>query len=227
MSKYSSPHILRSWLPSLLGEGLGERLFFLSLLLFLSLPSQAQRLRFGFKGGIDVATMSLNSDVLKADNRLGFFIGPTLTSDVPFTGFGFDASVLYNQREAKVSDAFTSDNLKQKQVIIPVNLRYSIGLGYTGNIFVAAGPQVGFTIGDDVQNLKEMIDQAYEWRLKKSNFSVNVGGGFTIEHIQVSANYNVGVGKTGDASFGGAWDAANDGWHGRYNAWQIAVAYLF
>lgn len=187
----------------------------------------AQHLRFGFKGGIDVATMSLNSDVLKADNRLGFFIGPTLTSDVPFTGFGFDASVLYNQREAKVSDAFTSDNLKQKQIVIPVNVRYSIGLGYTGNIFVAAGPQVGFTIGDDVQNLRQMMDQADEWRLKKSNFSVNVGGGFTLGHIQVSANYNVGVGKTGDASFGDAWDAARDGWNGRYNAWQIAVAYLF
>ena len=86
---------------------------------------------------------------------------------------------------------------------------------------------MGFTIGDDVQSLRQMMDQADEWRLKKSNFSVNVGGGFTLGHLQVSANYNVGVGKTGDASFGAAWDAARDGWNGRYNAWQIALAYLF
>lgn len=197
------------------------------LLLMLSISASAQRVRFGLKGGVDVATMSLNSDVLKSDNRLGFFVGPTLTSDIPLTGFGFDISVLYNQREAKVSDTFYSDNLKQKQIVIPLNARYSIGFGDEANIFVAAGPQVGFTIGDDVQTFNQYIDMAQEWRLKKSNFSVNVGGGFTIGHIQVSANYNVGVGKTGDANLSGAWDAVRDGWHGRYNAWQIALAYLF
>ena len=209
--KLSSPH---SWL--------------LLLLLMLSTPSMAQRVRFGFKGGVDVATMSLNRDVLKSDNRLGFFIGPTLTSDVPFTGLGFDISVLYNQREAKVYDEFhNTDNLKQKQVVIPLNARYSVALGDFANIFVSAGPQVGFTVGDDVQDLDEMIDRAQEWRLKKSNFSINVGGGFTVGHIQISANYNVGVGKTGDATWGDAWEAAKDGWNGRYNAWQIGVAYLF
>ncbi|MBR5656839.1 MAG: PorT family protein [Prevotella sp.] len=209
--KLSSPH---SWL--------------LLLLLMLTTPSMAQRVRFGFKGGVDVATMSLNRDVLKSDNRLGFFIGPTLTSDVPFTGLGFDISVLYNQREAKVYDEFhNTDNLKQKQVVIPLNARYSVALGDFANIFVSAGPQVGFTVGDDVQDLDEMIDRAQEWRLKKSNFSINVGGGFTVGHIQISANYNVGVGKTGDATWGDAWEAAKDGWNGRYNAWQIGVAYLF
>ena len=197
------------------------------LLLLLSGHSMAQQVRFGFKGGVDVATMSLNRDVLKSENRLGFFIGPTLTSDVPFTGLGFDISVLYNQREAKVTDGYYADNLKQKQVVIPLNARYSVALGDFANIFVFAGPQVGFNIGDDVQNLNEMIDLAQEWRLKKSNFSVNVGGGFTVGHIQITGNYNVGVGKTGDASLGDAWDAAKAGWNGRYNAWQLGVAYLF
>lgn len=189
--------------------------------------AQAQRVRFGVKGGIDVASMSLNSDVLKSENRIGFFVGPTLMSDIPLTGLGFDVSVLYNQREAKVKDASYSENLKQKQIVIPVNARYTIAFGNAANIFVNAGPQVGFTIGDDVQNLNQMIDRAQEWRLKRSTFSVNVGGGFTLGHLQLTANYNVGVGKTGDATLSGAWDAARDGWHGRYNAWQIGLAYLF
>ena len=191
---------------------------------FLMATAVAQHMRFGFKGGLDVATMSLNSDVLKADNRLGFFIGPTLTSDVPFTGFGFDASVLFNQREAKVSDAFSSDHLKQQQIVIPVNLRYSIGLGYTGNIFLAAGPQVGFTIGDDVQSLRQMMDQADEWRLKKSNFSVNLGAGaYLSEHFEIGFAYNIALGSTADVT----WKNATDDIKSKPKSWQISAAYYF
>jgi hypothetical protein len=119
------------------------------------------------------------------------------------------------------------DKLKTKQVIVPLNVRYTIGLSDMFSIFGYAGPQVAFRLGDGVQELADLRDEVAEWRLKDSNFSVNVGAGITIEHFQLSANYNVGVGKTGDVTWRDATQAASEGFKGNYNSWQISLAYFF
>jgi hypothetical protein len=119
------------------------------------------------------------------------------------------------------------DKLKTKQIIVPLNVRYTIGLSDALNIFGYAGPQVAFRIGDEVQTLTNLKDEVAEWRLKNSNFSVNVGLGITIESLQLSANYNVGVGKTGEVTWRNATHAATEGFKGNYNSWQISLAYFF
>ena len=51
-----------------------------------------------------------------------------------------------------------------------------------------------------------------------------------LSHLQVSANYNIACGKTGDVNLSGvAGDVLKDltSSDGRANAWQIAVAYYF
>ena len=175
--------------------------------------------------------MSLKNDVFNTDNRMGWFIGPTLKFST-LTGLGFDLSALYNQRETKI-DLYTVDNkqadaLKTKQVIVPLNVRYTIGLGDAANIFGFAGPQVAFRVGDESQSLTSLKDDATAWRLRDSNFSVNVGAGITLGHLQVAANYNVGVGKTGDITLQDATEAAVKGsYKGNYKAWQISLAYFF
>ncbi len=184
---------------------------------------------FGLKGGLNVTSMSFSKDVLDASNRAGFFIGPTVKFSLPVVGLGIDASALYDQREAKlkVNDQ-ESNALKQQAICIPVNLRYDIGLGSTASIYFFAGPQFGFNVGDKTQSL---VDNIADWKLKTSNFSVNLGlGVMVLSHLQVSANYNIACGKTGDVTVGSAISSAWDGLKasdGRANAWQIAVAYYF
>ncbi len=199
----------------------------------LLIPSPAQsKIRFGLKGGIDGAEMKLNSKLFSAENRLGFFLGPTLKFNLPLTGLGMDASLLYNHRSTRVVDSETENassekTLKSKRFILPVNLRYGFSFGESAEVFAFVGPQVGFHVGDNVQSLGEWKDEVAQWKLSSSNFSVNIGVGFSISHLQLTANYNVEVGRTGEVTFKDATSALADGFKGRYNSWQIAAAWFF
>lgn len=66
-------------------------------------PADAQ-IQFGVKGGVNLSSFSFSNDadMLDSKNRTGFFIGPTVNFTLPVVGLGVDASVLYDQREAKV-----------------------------------------------------------------------------------------------------------------------------
>ena len=174
--------------------------------------AQAQ-VQFGIKGGLNVTSMSLDKDKL--------------------LGLGIDASALYDQREAKIKGDgdekdITSARLKTQAINIPINLRYGVGLGSVANVFFFAGPQFGFNVGD---KNKSIFQDAAEWKLKSSNFSVNVGLGFTVlSHLQVSANYNIACGKTGDVTVSDAAGTALQemlGNSGKANAWQVGLAYYF
>ena len=185
----------------------------------VAIPAQAQ-FKFGLKGGLNITDMSFSSDVLESSNRAGFFIGPTVKFTLPIVGLGIDASALYDQREAKVKGS--DKKLKQQAINIPINLRYDIGLGSLAAIYLAAGPQFGFNIGDKHQTL---IEDVADWKLNTSNFSVNVGAGvMLLSHLQVGANYNIVCGKTGEVT---VFDGVKEVVRGRSNTWQISLAYYF
>lgn len=186
----------------------------------VAIPAQAQ-FKFGLKGGLNITDMSLSSDELfETSNRAGFFIGPTVKFTLPIVGLGIDASALYDQREAKVKGA--DSKLKQQAINIPINLRYDIGLGSLAAIYLAAGPQFGFNIGDKHQTL---IEDVADWNLNTSNFSVNVGAGvMLLSHLQVGANYNIVCGKTGEVT---VFDGVREVVRGRSNTWQVSLAYYF
>lgn len=201
----------------------------LLLSVLMALPSSAQ-VKFGLKGGLNVTDMSLSSEVFDASNRAGFFIGPTVKVSLPLTGLGIDASVLYDQRSAKIeNNVGETQTVKQQQVAIPINLRYGVGLGSLANVFLFAGPQVGFNVGDTNFDWRDTSNYA----LKKSNFSVNVGVGATLlTHLQLTANYNIACGKTADVTLVKAVDDAIGQTTGfksksRNNSWQIGLAYFF
>lgn len=185
----------------------------------VTIPAQAQ-FKFGLKGGLNLTDMSFSVDDVDVSNRAGFFIGPTAKFTLPIVGLGLDASVLYDQREAKLKG--TDDKIKQQAINIPINLRYDIGLGSLAAVYLAAGPQFGFNIGDKHQTLVEDVS---EWKLNDSNFSVNVGlGVMLLGHLQVGANYNIVCGKTGEVT---VIDGVEEAFRGRSNTWQISAAYYF
>ena len=200
-------------------------------MLFSTSSAQAQ-VKFGLKGGLNVTNMSLNSEVFDADNQTGFFIGPTVKFTLPIVGLGIDASALYDQRDAKITvednGASVESKIKNQSINIPINLRYGVGLGSTASVYLFAGPQFGFNVGDKNQSIFKDMG---EWRLKSSTFSVNVGlGVMLLSHLQISANYNIACGKTGETTVSSALgelaqSAAKK--RGRANAWQIGLAYYF
>ena len=160
-------------------------------------------------------------------NKAGFFAGVTVKFQLPIVGLGIDGAALYDQREGDIEVGTTTEKLKSQSIQVPINLRYEIGLGESANIFIFAGPQVGFNIGDKT---KDLWSDMAEWRLKTSNFSANVGLGFTLmSHLQLSANYNIALGTTGEVDFKSAVDKTWDTVKGdaKANSWQIALAYYF
>lgn len=191
----------------------------LAMSLLVSNTANAQ-IGFGIKGGLNVTSMSLDSKVFNTSNRAGWYIGPTVKFTLPLVGLGVDASALYDMKTAEVSDNTSEKTIKQQQIAIPVNLRYTIGLGSMANVFFFAGPQWGINIGD--KNFKWNSGSSYS--LKKSNFSINLGAGVTVlSHLQINANYNIALGKTADASIANGvkeYDSKN-------NYWQIGAAYYF
>lgn len=201
-----------------------------AIVMLLAATSAQAQIKFGLKGGLNVTDMSLSKEVFNADNQAGFFIGPTVKFSLPLIGLGIDASALYDQREAKVKGevgyeeiSIKERSMKSKYINIPINLRYGIGLGSVASLNFFAGPQFGFNVGKKHQ---ELVDDA-TWNLKSSAFSVNVGAGVTIaSHFELSANYNIACGRTGDVTFE---DTVNKVFkkHGRANAWQIGLAYYF
>ena len=164
-------------------------LIILLIELCISTSVKAQGVEFGIKAGLNVTDMKLSSDLFKTTNRAGGFIGPTVKFTLPIVGLGVDVSALYDFRQAKVTDPTSQEEtVKQQQIAIPVNFRYSIGLGSMANAFLFAGPQWGINIGE--KDFRWTKGSSYS--LKNSNFSVNAGLGITLmNHLKISANYNI------------------------------------
>ena len=180
------------------------------LCLFMAVPSQAQ-IKFGLKGGLDISKL----DTKVSDNTTGFFVGPMVDVTLPIIGLGIDVAALYSQSGIDVNNKSSE---KLKSVEIPVNLKWTLGLGSTFGVFIAAGPQFGFSINDGWKQLMEESN--------KSFVSVNVGAGLKLlRHLQVGVNYNIGASKLGDMIVDSSEGKLRSGI--RKNSWQVSLAYMF
>jgi len=189
--------------------------------LMTAVPAKAE-VKFGLKGGLNLTSISLDANAISKSNQAGFFIGPTFKFTIPIVGLGFDASALYDQRKGSIGVNGNETSIKEQSIQIPINVRYAIGLGSTASIYFFAGPQFGFNVGD-----KDIKTDVGNWTFKSSNISANVGLGLMLlRHLQISANYNFGLGKTGELEqdIPGAIKSIDDG---KLNAWQIGLTYFF
>lgn len=181
------------------------------------IPAKAG-INFGIKGGYNITNFSFSEDVIAKDNQQGFFIGPSLKIGIPVLPIGFEIAALYDQRDAKLE----GEKISQKSINIPINVRYELGLGDMAGIYVAAGPQFGFNIGDK----KFSFSNANDYEMKDSNLSLNLGAGIRlVSHLEIGFNYNIALGKTGE--FNEVDGAKNLVGNGKANSWQISAAYYF
>ena len=176
----------------------------------------SEHFRFGVKAGVNVSKVSLESDAFKADNRLGYFVGPIMYMKLPIPGLGLNLSALYSHQEAKVSDS----SVKHNTLDIPLNVRYALPLTEDSNIFVEAGPQIAFTLGD-----KAFKEVEYFGKFKDSALSANIGFGFSIDHMQAVIGYNIPLGKTGD--FNSQYFEKVFHTTCKEKCWQVSLAYFF
>ena len=189
----------------------------------MAMGAQAQNVKFGITGGADVQDLKFDNSVLDTENKVGWFVGPTLQVSLPIGGLGFDISGFYDQKETKVG----GESIKQQSILVPVNARLKLGIGSEAGLYVAAGPQFAFNVGsDEFKWNKDGVENTFQ--LKKSAFSVNLGAGvYLSEHLEIGFAYNIAVGSTADASWKSATDAAFKSDDTKPKSWQISAAYFF
>lgn len=176
--------------------------------LAVAMPSQAQ-VKFGVKGGLNLAKADFNKSDFKTDNFTGFFIGPMIDVRIPIVGIGVDGALLYSQRGVKIENKTEKDN----GIEIPINLKYSVGLGDMVAVYFAAGPSFFYSFKDDFDSYK----------VKSSQLGINLGAGLKLlNHLQVGANYHIPVTKTAESKESGA-----DKYSFKTKMWQVSVAYIF
>lgn len=190
--------------------------------LSVATPANAQ-IKFGLKAGLNISKASLDADVVSADNRTGFIVGPMAEFTLPIVGLGVDAAILYDNKSVKVEDS--KETLQY--IDIPINIKYTLGLGSIAGVFATTGPQFSYNIGG-----KKIFSQSYS--LKSSEFSWNVGAGVKLlGHLQIAYNYNIALGKTAEVNEEGALGTATNaiidyiGNDLKNNTHQITVAYMF
>ena len=207
-------------------------------------PAKAQ-FQFGVTGGLNITDMKFSKEVISKENSTGFYVGPTVKFTLPVVGLGIDAAAVYDQR--KFDGGAQGETVKQQFINIPINIRYSLGLGSMAAIYAAVGPQFGFNVGDKSFNVLNMAASAVSgstptelegYTLKSSTLSGNISVGVSLfGHLEVKGTYNVALGKTGDYDLSKAVSTATgtvagvvtDAMKGdlKSNAWQIGLTYFF
>ena len=193
--------------------------------LSFALPSQAQ-FKFGVKAGLNMNSVSLKDyqGNLDGDNRTGFFAGVTADFTIPLAGLGGEASLLYENKSIALSDGTSESKKTLHYVSLPINAKYTIGFSSLASVYFATGPQFSWNVGDRSWKPAN-IQQG--WELNKSEFSWNIGAGVTaLKHIRVGYNYNIGIGKTAEAS---VLNTAIQGVKGKLknNTHQVSLTYIF
>lgn len=175
--------------------------------LMMVAPAQAQLIKFGVKGGMNFSELDLSVKSLDGikEKSTGFFIGPMAEVTLPIIGLGIDGAVMYSQRGA--------DELKEQGLEIPVNLKYTIGLGSMLGVYIAAGPDFFFNFKDvDWQNVDA----------KKTQVALNLGAGLKLlRKLQVGVNYQIPMGDSFE------WKDATKTVTAKNKTLQASIAYIF
>lgn len=204
-------------------------IFHLSFLIFnlVSCPAEAQ-VRFGVKGGFQLATMEFNADAVDKSNRVGFCVGPVLKIGLPITGLSVDAALLYDRRDLKVEE----ETFKQQSLLLQGDFRCGAGIGDIVGVFVKLGPQFSFNVGDDLMHWATAKGDNNQFSLQETLLSLNLGAGVTFaNHFEGAITYNVPISKTADFTWSQLTDElTSQTWNHaktRTNAWNLTVSYFF
>ena len=182
--------------------------------LMMAVPAQAQLIKFGVKGGMNFS--KLDTDVKSwydaKESSTGFFIGPMAEVTLPILGLGVDGALMYSQRG--------SGEVKQEGLEIPVNLKWSFGLGSMLGAYLAAGPDFFFNFNDTSHEYMKM---------EEAQVSINLGAGLKLlKKLQVGLTYQIPIQDSHYlTNISLAPDAKASDIGAAQKTWQVSLAYIF
>ena len=178
--------------------------------------------KFGIVAGMNMSKLSFDDGkYFNSEHRAGWYVGPKVWFNIPIVGLGVNASAQYSQRRMNVKSGdgedAVSDSKNLNTIEIPINVRYTLGLGSIASVYAETGPQFGFNVGN-----KTVSEVA---KFKSSNVTWNVGiGARVLGHLEAGVGYNIALSKFGELVPDALTGTKNDF---KSNTWQVQVAYLF
>ncbi|MDL2221202.1 PorT family protein [Parabacteroides sp. OttesenSCG-928-N08] len=189
-------------------------------MVMLAMPAEAQ-MRFGVKGGVNISTISFDSEIISGDNITGFHIGPTIEATVPIFGLGFDAAILYSQKGVKITTELETKDFHTDHLDIPINLKWKFGLPIF-KVYAAAGPYFDIRLGGD--KVWNVVNKTL--KTKTFGMGLNFGAGVEVfKYLQVGFNY--GLGLTDNYSLQPITGTGSSVSDGKNRGWSIAAAVYF
>jgi hypothetical protein len=186
------------------------------VVLSMAVTTARGQIRFGLKGGLNISSVKLSKDILAADNRTGFHIGPMIETMIPYTGLGVDIAFLYSQKGINADwESWNTDYID-----VPVNLKWKAGLpGLKG--YAAAGPFVSFCVnGDKIWKMPGSV--ANQIKAKSFGAGINLGAGAELlNFLQIGFNYALGLTDNYNIYKDGNSSGA------KTRTWSISAALLF
>lgn len=192
----------------------------LLLLLFITSinPSSAQIIRYGLKGGIDVADHKVNSSILNVKNRVGFQIGGTLELNVPLTGFGVETGLAYGNKGYNVdSNEKQGDISNLSYLTVPISLKKRFSIFGVAGIYFSAGVYGNLKVGGGELKIE---DQTYDQKGFQTGFIAGAGVSL-LSHLDLGMNYRYKFTDTYDQ------EDAKDFKKVDRQTWTVSLAYLF
>ncbi|MCD9854851.1 PorT family protein [Epilithonimonas sp. JDS] len=178
---------------------------------------------FGVKGGANISTISKERSWDDTNAKLGYFVGVYMHAPVNSV-FSIQPEVLYNSVGVKYDNTKTSHTLGLDYISAPIMFQFEP----IPKLFVEAGPQFSFLIGNSDRNKTDDVVTIKKYR-NNSNYnsfdlSGAVGLGFRINNITIGARYLVGF---TDIKKSGSTTWSNDDKQLRNSALQIGLQYGF
>ena len=204
----------------------------LTLALFVSMgfatTAQAFSFDWGVTGGYSLTKLKLDGDAEKlfnSDNRSGWFVGLKANVGIAM-GFGLDGALIYEQNKMNINnngDNYYCDSETLRTFSIPLNLKYSLGLGQMVNLYAATGPQFDVNLG---------ASKWYDNQFSREDFTAswNIGAGAKLfGHLDLGVVYNFGISKLGksilDTTTGENWNVPEG--EAKSNSFKVQLTYFF
>ncbi|NLR63536.1 PorT family protein [Chitinophaga varians] len=154
------------------------------------LAVKAQTVKFGVKGGLNLAKITNESS---AKTRASFYAGGLVNIALD-QNWAIQPELLYSGQGAKLKSSYlgglitTEGTLKTDYINIPVMVQYSIVPAF----YLEAGPQLGILAGAKVKGGNVSVD--IKDQMKTVDFGIGVGFGYKFDMgLGVSGRYNFGL----------------------------------
>jgi hypothetical protein len=188
----------------------------ISAIAILALSSVRAQIQFGVKAGLNIASLTLSSDLSGSGESLSsktdFNVG-VLASIPLFNSFTLQPEINYSGQGAKGSDGTITTTVNYNYINVPVLFKFN----HSSGLFAETGPQIGFLISANAKADSQSED--IKSQISSTDFSWAFGLGYKTQmNLGIDLRYNLGLSNTVKDSGDGT---------SKNSVFQIDLFYLF